>query len=164
VKNAEAYNLVLRGRHALDRSDQEGDEEAATLFQHALDRDPTSADAAAWLAMSYLDQVADSSLASAVGVEKARRAATNALKLDPNNVRAHVTMSGIHIVYDWDWASAERELQEAATLAPGNVDVLSSGARLSATLGRRDDALRQIKAAVAQDPLDADLLQLLSTY
>jgi tetratricopeptide (TPR) repeat protein len=50
----------------------------------------------------------------------------------------------------------------AATLAPGNVDVLLGEATLSATLGRRDDALRQSKAAVGQDPLDADLLQSLS--
>ena len=164
LKEAEAYNLVLRGRHALDRGDQEGDEEAVTLFQQALLRDSTSSDAAAWLAMTYLYQVVDNSLGPADGFERARREAIIALKLDLKNVLAHVAMAGIHIRYDWDWASTEQELQEAASLAPGNVDVLSGEARLSATLGRWDYALRQIKAAVAQDPLDADLLQLLSTY
>jgi tetratricopeptide (TPR) repeat protein len=43
------------------------------------------------------------------------------------------------------------------------VEVLKGQAELSADLGRLDDALRQIKAAVAQDPLDADSLQDLST-
>jgi TolB-like protein len=164
LKDAEAYHLVLRGRHALDRSEPEGDEEAVTLFQQALVRDPTSSDAAAWLAMTYLYLVADNSLGSADGFERARREAIIALKLDPNNVLAHVALAGIHIRYDWDWAGTERELQKAASLAPSNVDVLASEARLSATLGRSDYALRKIKAAVAQDPLDADLLQLLSSY
>jgi TolB-like protein/lipoprotein NlpI len=164
LKDSEAYNLVLRGRHAFDRSDPEGDEEAVSLFQQALVRDSTSADAEAWLAMTYLYQVADNSLASADGFERARRETVIALKLDPNNVLAHVVMAQIHMRYDWDWAGTERELQKAASLAPSNVDVLASEARLSATLGRWDYALRKIKAAVAQDPLDANFLQLLSTY
>jgi TolB-like protein/tetratricopeptide (TPR) repeat protein len=164
LKDPEAYTLVLRGRHAFDRSDPEGDEEAVSLFQQALVRDSTSADAEAWLAMAYLYQVADNSLASADGFERARRETVIALKLDPNNVLVHVVMAQIHMRYDWDWAGTERELQKAASLAPSNVDVLASEARLSATLGRWDYALRKIKAAVAQDPLDANFLQLLSTY
>ena len=103
------------------------------------------------------------SLAPTAGFEQARRAATVALKLDPKSVEAHVGMAWIHIMYDWDWAGAERELQQAVTVAPGNVDVLSGEATLSTTLGRWDDALRQIKAALAQDPLDADLLVALSS-
>ena len=53
LKNADAYDLMLRGRHAADRIDKEGLDEAVTLFQQALDRDPTSADAAAALAWTY---------------------------------------------------------------------------------------------------------------
>ncbi len=162
VKSAEAYDLYLRGRHAFDRIDKEGLDEALMLFQRALDRDPTFADAAAGLSATYSVQVTVGSLPPTVGFEQARSAATNALKLDPRNARAHVGMAWIHIMYDWDWASAERELQQAATLAPGNVDVLQGQAALSATLGRRDDALRQIKAALAQDLLDADMLVALS--
>jgi adenylate cyclase len=46
VKDADAYDLVLRGRHAADRWDKEGLDEAVTLFQQVLDRDPTLAAAA----------------------------------------------------------------------------------------------------------------------
>ncbi len=78
------------------------------------------------------------SLAPTAGFEQARRAATTAIKLDPKNVTAHATMAWIHMSYDWDWAGAERELQQAATLAPGNVDVLIGKAELSCarSLGR----------------------------
>jgi adenylate cyclase len=162
AKNAEAYDLYLRGRHAADRNDKEGFDDALLLFQQALDRDPTFAEAAAELARTYIGQATAGSLTPAADFEQARRAAIHALKLNPRSVTGHVSMAWIHIMYDWDWAGAERELQAAATLAPGNLDVLAGEAALSRTLGRWDDALRQIKAAVAQDPLDADLLSSLS--
>jgi tetratricopeptide (TPR) repeat protein len=162
VKSAEAYDLYLRGRHAYDRVDEEGLDEAVTLFQRSLDRDPTSTHAAAWLAATYSTQVIVGSLAPAAGFEQARRSATNAIKLDPNNAGAYVAMAWIHLMYDWDWAGAGRELQKAAALAPGDVVVLSGEAGLSATLGRWDDALRQWRAALSQDPLNADVLQSLS--
>jgi len=44
--------------------------------------------------------------------------------------------------------------QKVATLAPGSADAPNGEARLSLALGRWDDALRQITAALAQDPLD----------
>jgi tetratricopeptide (TPR) repeat protein len=163
VKNTEVYYLYLRGRHAYDRNDNEGMDEAATLFQQALDRDATFTDAAAGLASTYVAKVMNGSLAPAAGFEQARRASAAALKLDPKSAEAHAVLGVIHIYYDWDWAAAERELQQAMAVAPGNVDVLSVEATLSYTLGHWDDALRQVKAALAQDPLNPDTLNLLST-
>jgi TolB-like protein/Flp pilus assembly protein TadD len=154
LKSTEAYDLILRGRHAADRWDQAGFDEALTLFQQALDRDPTSADASAELASVYYKEGIDGLLAPAAAFEPARRAATTALKVDPNSAAAHVVLGKIHLVYDWGWAAAEQEFRQAATLAPGNVDVRAGEAHLSLVLGRWDDALRKIKAALAVDPLD----------
>ena len=156
LKNADVYDLILRGRHAADRWDQEGLDEAVTLFQQALDRDPTSAEAAAELAFTYYKQGAQGFLAPAAAFEPARRAAAAALKLDPKSALPHYVLARIHVVYDWDWTAAERELQQVATLAPGSADALTGKGILSLALGRWDDALRQIKAALAQDPLDPD--------
>jgi len=154
VKSADAYDLMLRGRHAADRWDQEGLNEAAAFFQQALDRDFTSADAAAELAWTYESQGEFGYLAPAVAFEQARRAAATALKLDPKTAEAHAVLGRIHIVYDWAWDASKKEFQQAATLAPGSEDVLNGEAVLSLALGRCDDALRQITAALAQDPLD----------
>jgi TolB-like protein/Flp pilus assembly protein TadD len=163
LKNAEAYDLYLRGRHAADRWDQEGLEEAVTLFQQALDRDPTSADAAAELAAAYESQGEDGFLKPpAAAFEQARRETATALKLDPKNARVHYVLGLIHVTYDWDWAAAEREFQQATTLSPGSAYALCGEAVLSLALGRWDDALRQIKASLAQDPLDTGCIDLLS--
>ena len=112
----EAYDLFLRGRRAYGRFDKDGGDEAVRLFQQALDRDPTFAQAAAELGFAYVLQGLVGSLSSASAIEQARRAAKNALRLDPKNERAHSLMADIRYRYDWDWAGAERELQSAATL------------------------------------------------
>jgi adenylate cyclase len=153
LKDADVYDLMLRGRHAADRNDKEGYDEAVTLFKQALDRDATSADASAGLAYAYYLQGANGFLAPAESFEQARQAAATALKLDPKNALAHDVLGKIHIVYDWDWAAAEREFQQVGTLAPGSAEALIGQARVSLTLGRWDDALRQVKGALALDPL-----------
>jgi TolB-like protein len=155
IRNVEAYDLYLRGRHAFERYDNQGLEEAATLFQQALDRDPTFADAAVWYAWAVELRAEFQFVTPAVAFEQARRSAVTALGLDAKNAGAHIVLGEIHIVYDWDWAAAEGEIKQAATLAPGSMDVLYGEEGLSQTFGRWDDALRQVNAALAQDPLDS---------
>jgi TolB-like protein/Tfp pilus assembly protein PilF len=154
LTNLEAYDLVLRGRHAADRGDQEGADQAITLFQEALDHDPTSADAAASLAYTYEKLGAYGGLPAAVAFEKARHATEIALRYDPQSSVAHLVSGKIHLLSDWDWVAAERELQRAATLAPGSADPLIGEARLSTVLGRCDEALRHIEAALVLDPMN----------
>jgi TolB-like protein/Flp pilus assembly protein TadD len=163
-KSAEVYDLYLRGRHAYDRHENGGLDEAATLFQRALDRDPRFADAAVWLAWTKVLQGQFGYLAPAAAFEQARRAAASALTLDPKSAEAHAVLGFIHLLYDWDWVAAEPELQQAMTLAPGDVNVIFVEASLSEALGHWDDALRQIKAAIAQNPLDPDCLFFLSSH
>ena len=161
VSNPDAYTLMLRGRHAADRWDKEGFYQAVTLYQRALDLDPNSSDAAAELAFTYYQQGVYIFIGPTVAFEQARHAATTALTLDLKNARAHYVLGKIHLVYDWDWAGAEQEFKQAATLAPGSADPQSGDARLLFTLGRWDDALQKIKAALAVDPLDPNSFQYL---
>jgi TolB-like protein/Flp pilus assembly protein TadD len=161
-KSVEIYELYLRGRHALDRHDSAGLDEAATLFQKALDRDPAFANAAVWLAETRSTQAQVGNLPPAAAFEQARRAASAALELEPNNAGAHAALANIYIVYDWDWGAAARELQKVEALAPGSADALYGASKLSLTMGRWDDALAQINASLTQDPLDPNnLLRLL---
>ncbi|MGC2030100.1 MAG: TIR domain-containing protein [Steroidobacteraceae bacterium] len=161
LKSTDTYDLILRGRHAADRWDKAGLDEAVALFRQALDRDPSSADASAELAFAHYRLGADSFLAAAAAFEPARREATTALQLDPKNVLAHLVLSRISMAYDWDWTAAEHELQEVTRLAPGRADGLNVEAHLSLIMGRWDDALRLIQAALARDPMDANSFQYL---
>src|SRR5947207_13028438 len=91
---------------------------------------------------------------SAVAYGQSRRAATNVLSIDPKNTSALLTLGDIHRVYDWNWTAANQDFQQAAALAPGSWDALSGKAGLSLVLGRWDAGLSQIRAALAQDPLN----------
>ena len=143
LKNADAYDLILRGRHAADRSDPEDLAEAVSIFQQALRLDPRSADAAAGLAYTYEKIGAYGGPRDSL--QQARDAATTALGLDPKNALAHLVLGKVYMLSAWDWAAAQRELKEAASLAPGSSDPLIGQARLSTVLGRCDDALRRIR-------------------
>ena len=154
LKNTEAYALMLRGRHAFDRLDKEGLDEAVSLFQQALDRDPTLADAASWLGRTYASQGDSGFALPGLVYEPARRMAELALKLDPRSAEAHAVLANIHLSYDWDWAAAEHEIRQAESIGPGDPYVQRAGAILAMVLGRWDDALKRIKAAVVIDPLD----------
>jgi TolB-like protein/Flp pilus assembly protein TadD len=154
LKNNDAYALMLRGRHAFDRLDKEGFDQAVSLFQQAFDLDPTSADAASWLGRAYSGLGETGFMAPALAYESARRMAVLALKLDPRSAEGHALQANIHLFYDWDWAAAEREIREAKSIAPGDPYAQRAAAILPMVLGQWDDAMKQIKAAVVIDPFD----------
>jgi tetratricopeptide (TPR) repeat protein len=98
----------------------------------------------------------------AVAFEKARLATERALKLDPNLALAHAQLGDIHRAYDWDWPAADREVKKALALAPNDGNISFFAAVQSFGMGRCDDALEQINAALAQDPLGSERHAVLS--
>jgi TolB-like protein/Flp pilus assembly protein TadD len=154
-KSPEAHDLYLRGRHALDRADQEGIESAAAYFQQVLDLDPTSVYALQGLAKTQIENAEFSYVEPNKGFEEARRFAQRAFSLDPKSSAAYVILSRVHLVYDWDWAAAERDATEAMRLSPRNPDAIGTLGAVYVTLGRWDDAAKLAKTALTLDPLSA---------
>jgi tetratricopeptide (TPR) repeat protein len=152
----------LRGRHAADRWDKQGLDEAVTLFRQALDHDATSAEAAAQLALALESQGEEGFLPSAAASEQARHVADVAVKLDPKNPSAHFVLGMIHIIYDWDWAAAGEEAKQVSALAPSSAEGPIVEALRSVAFGRSDDALMQINASLARDPLHPGIFVILS--
>jgi len=161
-RNPEAYDLYLRGLYALDRYNREGFEAAANYFQQALDLDPSFAAAATGVGLMLILQ-AEFGFAPVVETyERARHSLETAIRLDPNSGAAHAWLGWLHTAYDWDWAAAEAEMKEALRLSPRDAIVLLSAARLSEALGHWDEAVRQLNSAIARDPLNAGLNNILS--
>jgi len=153
MPHPDAYDVYLHGRHAFDRSDQDGFAEAADDFQQAIDIDSKYADAAAWLAVTKMLQPEWGYVPARVGFEQGREAAELALRLNPRLALAHVALGDMHVVYDWDWAGAEKELKEALALQPRHFLALVVYSELEASLGHWDDAVRLMNDSLAVDPL-----------
>jgi TolB-like protein/Flp pilus assembly protein TadD len=153
LHNTEAYTLYLQGLHAGESLDQQGLEDALSDFQRALNLDPSFAAAAGEVASMYF-------LLGAC--EKARRAAEDAIKLDPKLGIAHGFLGEVYRGCDLDWAGADREVGLGRLLSPNDVTVLFFSAVLSENMGRWDDALRFINASLARDPLNPNAYAMLS--
>jgi TolB-like protein len=154
--NTEAYTLYLQGLHALDRYDQPGLEQAITDFQRALVLDPSFAAAANRLGQVYSALGEFGFIPPTVAMEQVRHYVELTFKLDPSRAETHAALGGvIHGGFDWDWAAADRELEQARTLAPNNAAVLALSARQSIIMGRWDDALKLLNATAELDPINA---------
>jgi TolB-like protein len=155
LKNDAAYDLYLRGRYAAERGDADGLATGVTYLRQALDADPSFADAAVALALTYYYQAFQSLEPSSV-FELARHEAEGALKLNPKLGLAHAILGGIHTDYDWDWAAADLEFKQAIALAPHDGRVLAIAGDLAIALSQLDTARKTFKQALAYDPLLAD--------
>jgi tetratricopeptide (TPR) repeat protein len=153
LRNAEAYDLYLRGRHALDRFDKSGIEEAAGFFQQALDLEPTFSLAASWLADTYFATVLNEWVPPSAGFERVREATRAALKLSPSNAFMLGLQGQVSLIYDWDLAAAEAATNRALALAPRQPFAQYCAARVASALGHWDEAVRRINVAIAIDPL-----------
>jgi TolB-like protein/tetratricopeptide (TPR) repeat protein len=157
IKNMDAYQFYLRGRHAFDRYDRDGDDEAAADFKKALNLDPAFAEAAVYLALTRTQQAIDGFIDYAGGFEEARRIATNALRIDPSLALGHSALADYYTRLAWDWPAADREAKRAVELDPGGVIPLDASAVLATSLGHWDEAVSLLNAAIEFDPLNAGL-------
>ena len=153
VRSTTAYDLYLRGLHALDRQTQRDCEEAVADFQRALEIDPNFAEASAGLAMAYWIMGEQDWLAARDAFEHARQAADNAIRLNPKLGVAHAALAEVRLLYDWDWVGAETEANLAMRFGAG-VEGVKAAARVAATFMQWDRARQLIESGLAMDPLD----------
>jgi TolB-like protein len=154
IKSPEALEAYLRGLQSEDRQSRESSEAAVVDFQRALSLDATFAQAAIGLARTYAFIGAEGWLPTRVAFERAREAALLAQRLDPKGATPHVLMAQIHTNYDWDWAAASRELQQAFALGPRDSHGALVAAQLAAALGQVDEARQLGIESVELDPLN----------
>jgi len=120
VVDPEAYDAYLRGRlYWTNRGDIH---KSITAYQHAIDKDPKYALAYAGLARAYalLGQVPYDDMPPSDAKPKAREAAEQAIRLDPQLGEAHSVLANVSFSYDWDFDAAEHEFQRAFALNPND--------------------------------------------
>ena len=153
--NAEAYEAYLKGRYFWNKRTREGLVKATDYFNHSIDTDPNYARAYSGLADSYAlsGDWEYGILAPQDAFPRAKAAVTKALALDDNLSEAHTSLAFIQDLYDWDWASAEKEYKRALALNPSYATAHHWYAWHLMVMGRNDEGIAELKKAKSLDPL-----------
>ncbi len=155
--NPAAHEAYLKGRYHLNKaSSQQEIGVAIAEFQRALAKDPTYALAYAGLSDANY-ALADTYLAPAEVMPKARAAAIKALELDETLAEAHVSLANVHLWYDWDWQRVEKELRRAIELNPNSAAAYDVQGNNLLALGHYPEAVAALKRALVLDPLSLSI-------
>ncbi|HKW33352.1 MAG TPA: winged helix-turn-helix domain-containing protein [Candidatus Acidoferrum sp.] len=151
--NASAHDAYLQGQQSWDLRDKEGTARSIEQFQHAIEIDPSYATAYAALARAYALSPVSGFMTAAEAMPKARDTAARTIALDDSLAEGHSIMGFIKAHYEYDWPAAEREFQEALRLNPSDslAHLFYSNSYLS-PLGRHNEAIAEMKTAIALDP------------
>ncbi len=151
--DAEAYRLYLQGRHHWNRWTEEGFYKAIQYFQQAADKDPGYALAFAGLADSYILLGWNGYLLPKDAFPKAKTAAMEALRLDPDLGEAHTPLAAVLWLYDWQWQEAQVEFNRGLALNPTYPTANHWYAEYVMTMGRPEEAILRMKKSRELDPL-----------
>ena len=153
--NAEAYEAYLKARYFWNKRTRDGLVKATDYFNHSIDTAPDYAAAYSGLADSYAlsGDWEYGILAPRDAFPRAKAAVTKALALDDNLSEAHTSLAFIQDLYDWDWASAEKEYKRALALNPSYATAHHWYAWHLIVMGRNDEGIAELKKAKSLDPL-----------
>jgi adenylate cyclase len=152
TENLAAYDAVLRARPALQRPDRASLAAARLLLRHAIDLDPTYADAYAALGESYYIATSMGWAEAPVAfLSRAEALSNTALRLSDTEVRAHVTLGRIDLFYH-RFEQAEAEMVRAIAINPNDADALAGRGNVQMWSGRTDAAIASLELARRLDP------------
>ena len=151
--DADAYEMYLRGRHALAKRTTTASFDAVKLLEEAVARDPGFARAWAGLADACLTAPVYAGAAPGEAWPRAREAIERALAIDPTLVEALTSLAYGTMLYEWNWASAEASFRRAMELNPSYAPAHHWYADFLVGRGRLEEALREMARAHELDPL-----------
>jgi tetratricopeptide (TPR) repeat protein/serine/threonine protein kinase len=148
----EAQQLFTAGKYYATRRTAEGLRQAIQRLERAVELKPDFAAAWAELAdcCTLLNWFVEPPPPDAW--QRAKQAATNAVKSDPSLAEAHASLGFVKLHYDRDWEEAERELQQAIALNPNNKVAHRWYAYSLSAMGRHDEAVTEIERASEISP------------
>src|SRR5438046_4454427 len=167
VVNPEAYVSYLKGRYFWNKRTADSLKVALAYFNQAIEEDPKYAQAYSGLADTYalLGDWQYAVMTPKEALPKAKAAAIKALELDSALGEAHNSLAFVLDGFDWDFESAEKEFRRAIILNPAYPSAHHWYAWHLALVGRKTEAIAEMRKAENLDPLsliiNADLAELL---
>ncbi len=159
TKNTEAYQLYLKGRFFWNKRNKKGILAAIRFFTEAIDADPLYPQAWAGLADAYNILVEHPGVSRQDTYPKAKAAVTRALELDDQLGEARASLASLIMLYDWDWAKAEKEFRLSIYLNPNYATAHHWYAEWFLAMDRVDEAIAEMTIAAKLDPLSPAILK-----
>ena len=151
----EAYEAYLKGRYFWNKRTGDGLRTAIEYFNHAIEVDPTYAEAYSGLADSYAlsGDWEYGVLSPRDAFPRAKAAATKALALDDSLGEAHTSLAFALDLYGWDWEAAETEYKQAIKLKPSYATAHQWYSWHLFMMGRNSEGMLELRKAESLDPL-----------
>jgi eukaryotic-like serine/threonine-protein kinase len=150
--NLEAYHLYLKGQHNWFRREKDSLVTAARFFEQAAELDPSYVLAHVGVANAYSSLGFYGARHTAVSA-KAHAAIERALALDEDRAEVRAGLGLMRLWLDWDHEGAEEEFQRALRQRPDLVLARCWYSFLLNSMGRHEESLACVNAALEQDPL-----------
>lgn len=151
---AEAFEALLKARHAAHLMTAKGYEDALAFIDEALMIDPSYAEAYATLAFTHVRYVTYGSVRPREIYFDAQMAVREAVRLGGDSPTLHGAMATIARIFEWDWDRSVACSQRAIELNPSDSEARSSHGVVQVYRGERDDAFKNIELAIELDPLN----------
>jgi len=153
TRNAEAYDLYLRGRHYWHQLSPPTTKRAIEYFSKAAQLDPGYALAWSGIADTLASTPINGDAPPLEVWPRAREAASRAVKAEPNLAETQASLGFVKFWLDWDWLAAERAFRKAIALdanypLPHRMLVI-----LCAHSGRHEEGRAAMQRARELDPL-----------
>jgi DNA-binding winged helix-turn-helix (wHTH) protein/Flp pilus assembly protein TadD len=152
-RSTEANRDYLKGRYFSNKLTAEDLHKSIAHFESALARDPGYALAYTGLADTYIQFAFQGMLPAQECFAHAKKFAGAALRIDDRLAEAHTSRAGVKRYCDWDWTGAETAYRRALELNSNDPRAHRLYADYLSTMGRSEEALREIGAAQELDPL-----------
>jgi TolB-like protein/class 3 adenylate cyclase/Tfp pilus assembly protein PilF len=154
--NLTAYEFVLRGREFLWHASRDKNDEAAALFQRAVDLDPNYAAAYAALGGSHFQAVVSGwTEFRQEELEQAEILAQKALALDPTTTTAYRVLAMINL-YRKRYDLALGQIDRALEVNPSDADSYQVRGTVLVWAGRAAEGLTWLEGALRFDRADGD--------
>jgi len=163
TKNAEAYDLYLRGRYFWHQLTPPTTKRAIEHFTHATQLDPKYALAWSGIADTYASAPINGDAPSLDAWARAREGAARAIAAEPDLAEAQTSQGFVKFWFDWEWQAAEDAYRKAIVLDPNYPLSHRMLGIVLAHLGRHQEAKIEMRRAREIEPLLA-VHQSLSAY
>jgi len=151
----QAYEEYLTGRFFAHKGTEEDWRKAINFYEEAVRIDPEFALAYAALSHAYSAWATWNTISPKIAYDKAKAAADEAFRLNPNLADAHSALAFIAMFFEWNWQKAEEQFHLALELNPSDGETYHFYGHYLLFMDRDDESIEAFKNALSFDPLSA---------